>query len=155
MSETAHEGAIDWRNGLPLTAGPFFLGLYQPSPETADFWDGVARRELRLKWCPHCARAHHPKRIVCTFCGTTELAGRRACGRGSVYSFSEVHRAAIAAFAPATPYTVGVVKLEEGVHLFTRLFPTAGAIAIDDPVTLDFRVLETGQLLPVFLVGKP
>jgi uncharacterized OB-fold protein len=144
--------AIDWSGGVPLTAGPYFLGLYQPSPETKDFWDGVARHELRLKWCPRCAKAHHPKRIVCTFCGNTELASKRAAGRGTVYSFSEVHRAAVAAFAAATPYTVGVVRLDEGVHLFTRLIPACGPIAIDDPVDVDFRVLETGQLLPVFVV---
>ena len=145
---------IDWSQGVPLMAGPYFLGLYQPSPETKDFWDGVAQHELRLKWCANCARAHHPKRIVCTFCGNTELASKRAAGRGTVYSFSEVHRAAVAAFASATPYTVGVVKLAEGVHLFSRLIPLSGPIAIDDPVDVDFRVLEMGQLLPVFVVGK-
>jgi uncharacterized OB-fold protein len=147
-------GQIDWSQGVPLMAGPYFLGLYQPSPETKDFWDGVARRELRLKWCAPCARVHHPKRIVCTFCGNTELASKRAAGRGTVYSFSEVHRAAVAAFASATPYTVGVVKLDEGVHLFTRFIPSAGPIAIDDPVQVDFRVLEMGQLLPVFVVRE-
>jgi uncharacterized protein len=150
MTDAASQ--IDWSSGVPLMAGPYFLGLYQPSPETKDFWDGVAQRELRLKWCPHCERTHHPKRIVCTFCGNTELASKRAAGRGTVYSFSEVHRAAVAAFAVATPYTVGVVKLQEGVHLFTRLIPSGGPIAIDDPVEVDFRVLEMGQLLPVFVV---
>ena len=34
---------IDWSQGVPLMAGPYFLGLYQPSPETKDFWDGVAQ----------------------------------------------------------------------------------------------------------------
>jgi uncharacterized OB-fold protein len=152
MSDAATR--IDWSQGVPLMAGPYFLGLYQPSPETKDFWDGIAQHELRLKWCPNCARAHHPKRIVCTFCGNTELASKRAAGRGTVYSFSEVHRAAVAAFAAATPYTVGVVKLVEGVHLFSRLIPSSGPIAIDDPVDVDFRVLEMWQLLPVFIVGK-
>jgi uncharacterized OB-fold protein len=143
---------LDWSKGVPLTAGPYFLGLYQPSPETKDYWDGVAQRELRLKFCPDCNRWHHPKRIVCTDCGTTNLVSKKASGRGTVYSFSEVHRAAIEAFAAAAPYTVGVVKLEEGVHLFTRLIPSA-PVTIDAPVTVDYRVLEMGQLLPVFVVG--
>jgi uncharacterized OB-fold protein len=143
---------IDWSRGVPLMAGPYFLGLYQPSPETKDYWDGVAQRELRLKWCPSCQRAHHPKRIVCTFCGNTDLTSTRATGRGAVYSFSEVHRAAVDAFAKAAPYIVGLVRLEEGVHMFTRLIPSA-PVAIDAPVTVDFRVLELGQLLPVFIVG--
>ena len=147
--------AIDWTRGVPLMAGPYFLGLYQPSPETGDFWDGVARREIRLKWCPHCAKAMHPKRIVCTFCGNTELGTHRACGRGTIYSFSVVHRAPSPAFQAAVPYAVGVVRLEEGVHLFSRLFPPAAALAIDAPVRVDFRVLELGNLLPVFMMETP
>jgi uncharacterized OB-fold protein len=147
--------SIDWAQGLPLTAGDYFLGIYQPSPETAGYWEGVARRELMLKWCPHCSVAFHPKRIVCTACGTTELGWRRSAGEGKVYSFSEVHHAPGEVFAASVPYTVGLVALEEGVHLFARLIPDPAPIAIDAPARLDFRVLEMGQLLPVFLVGKP
>ena len=149
MTDAASQ--IDWSRGVPLMAGPYFLGLFQPSPETKDYWDGVAQRELRLKWCNSCSQWHHPKRIVCTHCGDTNLASKRASGRGKVYSFSEVHRAAIEAFATATPYTVGVVRLEENVHLFTR-FISSTPISIDAPAHVDFRVLETGQLLPVFIV---
>jgi len=143
---------IDWSRGVPLMAGPYFLGLYQPSPETKDYWDGVAGRKLLLKWCPECKKAHHPRRIVCTFCSNCDLGSVQASGRGTVYSFSEVHRAAIDVFAKSTPYIVGVVRLDEGVHLFTRLIPS-GPVAIGAPVTVDFRVLELGQLLPVFVVG--
>ena len=145
---------IDWSRGLPLTAGDFFLGLYQPSPEAAGFWQAVGRRELALKWCAHCTKALHPKRIVCTDCGASDLSWRNASGRGSVYSYSEVHRAANPVFAPSVPYTVGVVALEEGVYLFSRLVAEPGPIAIDAPVKVDFRVLEQGQLLPVFVVGR-
>ncbi len=48
-----------------------------------------------------------------------------------------------------------MVRLEEGVHLFTRLFPPAAALAIDAPVRVDFRVLELGNLLPVFMMETP
>jgi uncharacterized protein len=146
----------DWARGVPLTAGEWFIGLYQPSPETVGFWEAVERRQLALKWCPHCAKAFHPKRIVCTDCGAEDLGWRRASGRGAVYSFSEVHHAPSATFAGSVPYTVGVVRLEEGVHLFTRFIADPGArIAIDAPARVDFRVLEMGQRLPVFLVGAP
>lgn len=149
------QAAYDWSGGIALTAGEYFLGLYQPSPETVGYWQAVERGELVLKWCPHCARAFHPKRIVCTQCGANDLEWRNASGRGKVYSFSEVHRAANPVFAKSLPYTVGVVALEEGVYLFSRLVPAAGPVAIDAPVRVDFRVLEQGQRVPVFLVEKP
>jgi uncharacterized OB-fold protein len=147
------EMQIDWSKGVPLMAGPYFVGLYQPSPETAGFWEGVKVRELRLKECRSCGRLWHPKRIVCTACGSTDLGWTKSVGKGRVYSFSEVHRAATPAFAASTPYTVGIVKLDEGVHLFTRFIPSPGPVAIDATASIDFQVLEMGQLMPVFLVG--
>jgi uncharacterized OB-fold protein len=141
----------DWSRGLQLTAGDWFIGLYQPSPETVGFWDGVAQRELRLKHCAACDLHFHPKRIVCTACGSDALGWKRSSGRGQVYSFSEVHRAPSPAFAASVPYTVGLVQLDEGVHLFTRF--EGGKVAIGTPVRVDFRVLELGNLMPVFTVA--
>ena len=145
--------SLDWAEGLPLTAGPYFVGLYQPSPETAFYWEGVRAGELRLRWCPACAKSLHPKRIVCTDCGASDLEWRRAGGGGEVYSFSEVHRVAAPEFAASTPYTVGVVKLEEGVCLFTRFIAGSGAVRIGAAARVDFRTLEQGQMLPVFIVA--
>ena len=141
---------VDWSRGQPLTAGPYFIGLYQPSPETAFYWEGVRAGELRLRWCESCGTWLHPKRIVCTACGAGGLGWRRASGAGEVYSFSEVHRVGAPEFAAATPYTVGLVKLEEGVYLFTRFIAEPGTVRVGAPVSVAFRTLEQGQLLPVF-----
>jgi uncharacterized OB-fold protein len=143
----------DWAQGVPAHAGPISLGLYQPSPETAEYWNGLDRRELLLKHCPHCARFFHPKRIVCSDCGASDLDWREAAGGGSVYSFSEIHRAPSAAFAAGAPYVNGIVRLDENVYLFTRFVAEPGPIKIDAPARLDFRMLESKLTLPVFLVG--
>jgi uncharacterized OB-fold protein len=144
---------VDWSQGLPLTAGEYFIGIYQPSPETVGYWEGVTRHELMLKWCPHCSKAFHPKRIVCTDCGASDLGWKRASGKGQIYSFSEIHHAPSEVFAKSVPYTVGLVELEEGVHLFSRLIPQPEPAKIGSPVKVAFRVLELGKLLPVFLIG--
>jgi len=144
--------AIDWAKGMDLMAGPYFVGLYQPSPETAGFWDGVKQQELRLKHCARCMRFFHPKRIVCTDCGTTDLRFRAVEGHGSVYSFSEIHRAPAPEFVASIPYTVGVVQLNEGVCLFTRFVADPGPIRIGAPASVAFRKLEQGTLMPIFSV---
>lgn len=155
MNETTSKLEMpDWSRGVPLTAGPWTLGIYQPSPETAGFWEGVARHELLIKRCRSCGRLHHPRRIVCTACQEADFEWRPSSGRGTVYTFSEIHRAVVPEFKSAVPYTVGIVRLEEGVHLFSRLFSPSG-VDIDDPVRVDFRVIESGQLLPVFLTLEP
>lgn len=144
---------VDWSKGLPFMAGPYFVGLYQPSPETVGFWEGVAADELRLKRCTNCGHLWHPKRIVCTDCGESALDWVKASGSGDIYSFSEVHRAPTPAFASSVPYALGVVRLAEGVHLFSRLFAEPGTLEIGAPVKCEFRVLELGQKMPVFTVG--
>ncbi len=143
----------DWAQGIPMRAGPVSLGLYQPSPETAEYWQGLERKELLLRHCGHCNRHYHPKRIVCSDCGASDLTWKHAAGGGRVYSFSEIHRAPSAAFAASAPYINGIVRLDEGVHLFTRFIPDPGPVKIDAPARLDFRVLESEWQLPVFLVG--
>ena len=143
----------DWVRGIPMRAGPVSLGLYQPSPETEEYWKGIERRELLLRHCGHCNRFFHPKRIVCSDCGSPDLAWKPSSGKGRVYSFSEIHRAPSAAFAANAPYINGIVRLDEGVHLFTRFVPEPGPVKIDAPARLDIRTLESGWLLPVFLVG--
>jgi uncharacterized OB-fold protein len=147
------ETQIDWSKGVPLMAGPYFVGLYQPSPETVGFWEGVSEDELRIKYCRDCDRLWHPKRIVCTHCGSSDLDWRKASGSGEVYSFSIVHRAPTPAFAGSVPYALGLVTLAEGVHLFTRFFGDLAALKIGAPVEVDFKVLELGQKMPVFKVG--
>jgi len=156
MNETTATQGPNWAEGLKVTAGDMFLGLYQPSPETAGFWEGVSRQELLFKWCGACSRHYHPRRIVCPQCASTELTWKQASGRGKVYSFSDVHRAPTKAFSRGAPYTVGLIETAEGVHYFCRIVAEdGGRIAVDALATLDFRVLENGQRLPVFVVrGK-
>ena len=143
---------VDWSKGIPLMAGSYFVGLYQPSPETVGFWQGVSDDELHIKHCAACDKVWHPKRIVCTDCGSTDLGWRQAAGTGEVYSFSEVHRAPTPAFASSVPYALGLVRLDEGVHLFTRFFAEPGTLAIGARARVEFRVLELGQKMPVFVV---
>jgi uncharacterized OB-fold protein len=153
MSNSSGAGkAMDWSRGVVLRAGDKSLGLYQPSPETTGYWQGVERRELLLKVCLDCKTLHHPRRIVCSACASTNLSWKRSSGEGVVYTFSEIHRTA-GVFGASVPYVVGIVKLKEGVYLFSRIIPAAQRkVAIDVPVSVDFRVLEEGYLLPVFVV---
>jgi uncharacterized OB-fold protein len=145
--------APNWEAGLPLRAGDMFLGLYQPSPETAAFWSALSRHELLIKCCPACGRHQHPRRMHCPDCGGLRLAWQRAGGGGRIYTYSEVHTAT-GIFRGSVPYTVGIVALDEGVHLFGRIVAEAGPpIAIDGLVRTEFRVLEQGFLLPVFVTA--
>lgn len=152
MNKPGQESKVmNWSRGFVLRAGDKSLGLYQPSPETAGYWQGVERRELLLKECSACGGLHHPRTIVCSKCGAAKMSWKRASGDGTVYTYSEIHRT-MGVFNASVPYVVGIVRLREDVYLFSRIIATEGRkVAIDSPVSVDFRVLEEGYLLPVFV----
>ncbi|MPZ24878.1 MAG: hypothetical protein GEV12_00110 [Micromonosporaceae bacterium] len=146
---------IDWSEGFRVVAGHMELGLTEASPETQGFWDGVERDQLMIKRCVRCGRHLHPRRMGCPDCWQGDLRWVEATGGGTVYSFSTVHRAPAAVWQASAPYCVGIVWLDEGVALFTRLVPDGGGEpSIGDRVVVSFRALESGQKLPVFLVRE-
>ena len=52
---------------------------------------------------------------ICTQCQSERLEWVESSGRGTVYSYTRVHRPPRPAFE--VPYVVAIVELDEGVHL--------------------------------------
>src|SRR3984893_19525356 len=97
-----------------------------PSPEPPPFWDAATKGRLLLKRCTACGRAHHYPRPICPFCGSDRTEWTESPGRGVIYSFSVMRRA-------APPYVIAYVTLDEGVTMMTGL------------VECDFDALRIGQ----------
>jgi uncharacterized OB-fold protein len=70
--------------------------------------------------CPACEHKIFPPRDICPECGQEARTAFQFSGRGEVYSFTTV-RNAPAGFEEAAPYTVALVKLEEGPMLTAQL----------------------------------
>lgn len=77
--------------------------------------------KFALPRCADCGKFHFYPRDFCPHCGSTNVAWADASGKGSVYSFSVVHRAPSPAFKDQVPYVVAMVKTDEGPHMLTRL----------------------------------
>jgi uncharacterized OB-fold protein len=139
--------------GVPLRLGTRSLGLYDLCPEAAVFWRAVQQGEVALRYCPTCRRHLHPRRSACPHCWGGSLEWRQARGTGAVYSFSTVHRAPYPEFEPLVPYTVGMVELDEGVHLFARIDAPAEAVSVGLPVRAAFVPWGSGRTLVFRPVG--
>jgi len=63
--------------------------------------------------CPHCDHKIFPPRDVCPNCGDEAKEQFAFSGKGEVYSYTTVYEAP-AGFDANAPYTVAIVKLEEG-----------------------------------------
>jgi len=70
--------------------------------------------------CPHCEAKIFPPRDVCPECGGEAKTPYAFTGKGEVYSFTVMHDAP-AGFEHTTPYTVALVKLEEGPMITAQL----------------------------------
>ena len=92
--------------------------------------------------CRVCGEAIFPPRDVCPHCTEAGQDPRTFCGKGEVFSFSTVSEAP-AGYAENQPYTMALVKLEEGPLVTAQLTDVDRAqVKIGMPVEMTTRVLQ-------------
>jgi uncharacterized OB-fold protein len=123
-----------------------------PTPETRPFWEAARRHELQLRCCRACGRHHFYPRAACPHCLSGELEWQRASGRGTLHTFTVVHRGQ-RDFPLGAPYVIAIVELAEGPRLMTNLVGVAAdpkAIRIGMPVEVTFEDVSPDVALPRF-----
>jgi uncharacterized OB-fold protein len=90
--------------------------LPTPSPLTAPYWEACQQGELAIQHCAGCGRLVHFPEPSCPFCGGTDLPYERVSGRGTVHTFSVIHRTFLPGFT--TPYVLAWIDLDEGARVF-------------------------------------
>jgi uncharacterized OB-fold protein len=95
--------------------------LPQPDPVTQPFWDSVRRHAIELQRCAGCRTFIFYPRAICPSCGSGALHWEPVSGRGTLYSFTVVHRATVPEFRADVPYVVALVDLDEGPRLMATL----------------------------------
>jgi uncharacterized OB-fold protein len=92
--------------------------------------------------CPHCDAKIFPPRDVCPECGLDAKTPYTFSGRGEIYSYTTITDAP-AGYEQAAPYTVALVKLEEGPMVTAQLTDLGDEpIAIGTPVEMVTRKLR-------------
>lgn len=121
-------------------------------PGTAPYWEGTRAHKLMLPKCEECGQVHFYPRSVCPHCGSARLAWIEASGRGSVYSFTVVHRPPSPAFKPLVPYVVAVIALDEGPHLMSNIGGCAPLeVRIGMRVQVAWEDIDPVATLPYFV----
>ena len=92
--------------------------------------------------CPHCEAKIFPPRDVCPECGGEAKTEFQFSGKGEIYSFTVMHDAP-AGFEDNIPYTVALVKLDEGPMVTAQLTDLGEqAIQIGMPVEMVTRKIR-------------
>lgn len=125
------------------------IPLPRPTALSRPHWDGCREGVLRVQRCRDCGHFVFIPQPVCTRCHTDALDWVTSTGRGTVYSYTVVHRPPRPAFA--VPYVVAIVELEEGWHMLTNLVECRPEDArVGMPVEVAFRAMSDAITLPYF-----
>ena len=116
------------------------------------------RYQLVGEVCPHCEAKIFPPRDVCPECGGEAKERYTFSGRGEVYSYTTVYDAP-AGFKENAPYTVAMIKLEEGPMVTAQMTDLGEkSVEVGTPVEMVTRRLRTdgderGMLVYVYKFG--
>jgi hypothetical protein len=89
--------------------------------EEAPFFAAAAEGRLAIQRCPSCGRAVFYARTVCPHCHVGSPEWTDASGRGTVHSFTILHRAGAPGFEEEIPYVVALIDLAEGVRMMANV----------------------------------
>jgi hypothetical protein len=124
--------------------------LPQPTPETANFWDGCKAGELRLQRCQTCDEVYFPPRRFCPACGSREIEAFAASGKAVLWSYVINHRPR--RDMGTQPHSIAVVALAEGPRMMTNIVgcpQTPEALVLDMALEVTFETF--GEIaLPLF-----
>ena len=96
--------------------------------------------------CAACGKVQYFGRGFCAACGSSDLAEKRASGKGTVYATSIVTRPATAETRAHVPYNIVLVDTEEGFRMMAH---GATSLKIGDAVAARFATFA-GRLVPYF-----
>ena len=100
------------------------------------------RYSLTGEICPHCEVKIFPPRDVCPSCGGEAKTAFQFSGKGEVYSYTTIYEAP-SGYDTSAPYTVALVKLNEGPIVTAQLTDVDNAaVEIGMPVEMVTRKMR-------------
>lgn len=117
--------------------------------DTAYFWEGTAKGELRIQQCGACGELRHPPGPMCPHCNETKPTHIVSSGLGEVYSYVVHHHPPVPGHT--LPFVIALVELEEGVRLLAELVDVApDDVSVGMPVRIDFARVDDELTMPVW-----
>lgn len=135
----------------PKPATPPPSPLIRPviNQDTAFFWAGTAKGELRIQQCGACGALRHPPGPMCPRCNETKPTHIVASGLGEVYSYVVHHHPPVPGHS--LPFVIALVELAEGVRFLAELVDVAPEeVDVGLAVRIDFQQVDGQLTMPVW-----
>jgi hypothetical protein len=119
------------------------------TPLTRPFWNACDEGRFIIPRCNACGRHFFRPEVACTHCFSTDWKWVEASGRGTLYSYSIIHRPPAPGFK--TPIVFAAVELDEGCFLFSNIVGCEHTdIRIGMALSVTFERVGPGITLPKF-----
>ncbi len=128
-----------------------------PSPDgdSMALWEGLKEGKLLLQNCKDCGDVQYYRQEMCCKCLSDNVESFESTGRGTIHSYSVVHRAPGPAFKADVPYAVLLVELEEGPRMISSLVGSdPNEIDMDMKVELVTEKINDDIYLPRFKLAE-
>lgn len=129
-----------------------FIPRPAPDSDSIPFWEGLQKKELLIQRCDHCQKHIFYPRSICPYCFAEDISWIKSTGLGHIYSYTVVHQA-FGAFKEQAPFVVGIVELDEGVRMMTRILGDRKHIVIGNPVEIVYKMIDDDLSLPYFRIN--
>lgn len=148
------------------------VSVDESDQENYAFVSYCGKHELRVQQCTSCKMMHLPVTTACPFCASPDYDWVQVSGKGTVYSYGEVHQAILPAFKPYSPYLLLLVELDEqrgkpgefdGLRIEGNLATGDGTLAgpelvsqvgIGTRVRVVFKDIGEGIALPLWQIDE-
>ena len=112
------------------------------------FYKFLSQNKLMAGKCLKCGKLHLPPRPICDNCYGQDFEWVEVSGKGKLLTYTTIYIAP-AQFQALTPYTIGIVELENGLKLPGMISNVSEAqLKISMDLTIDFQACTTGQAWP-------
>jgi uncharacterized protein len=120
--------------------------------DSAYFWEGTRKGELRIQSCNACGALRHPPGPACPVCGALDRGYVVASGLGTVFSYV-VHRHPPVP-GKELPIVIALIDLDEGVRMVGEVTDVppdgGGAVEIGMRLRVDFDRVDDELTLPLW-----
>ncbi|MFF4196235.1 bifunctional MaoC family dehydratase N-terminal/OB-fold nucleic acid binding domain-containing protein [Nonomuraea sp. NPDC001831] len=122
--------------------------------DTAFFWEGARRGELRVQSCADCGELRHPPGPMCPNCRSGNRSHVVVSGRGTLYSYVVHHHPPVP--GREVPFVVGVVELPEGVRIVGNVVDCpVEKVDVGMALRVTYRSMDDELVLPMWTPEEP
>ena len=119
------------------------------------FWQALKEHVFKLQKCDDCGSCRYIPTEICARCGSETWTWTPVTGRGTVHTYTVIHRGPTPAYQADAPYMIAHVDLDEGPRVIGNLEGCEPAqVRIGMPVEIVYQDVTDDWTLFKFVPAK-